>query len=194
MSSSLSFPNTLPNLNNAVPNYFQQFSERNGNCEHYFDKADVNEWIPDTLVPLAFDRASESRVGVFYVKFSDDVYSSNDFVVIRIMDKSKQNHSMYSIQLKKSGEVGIYLSTLERQRSQGTTTLTQNEDRRASVNSEISFEKSQYQGFWIAVRNGIDVSIGRIGDKIIAPVANYSDVMREGIKHKHFISQKYDLN
>ena len=49
-----------------------------------------------------------------------------------------------------------------------------------SVNTEVSFDKSQFQGFWIAVRNGIDISIGRIGDKIISPIANFSDVMREG--------------
>ena len=44
------------NLNNLAgfPNY--NYIERNGNCEHYFTKSNANEWIPDTLVPLAFDR------------------------------------------------------------------------------------------------------------------------------------------
>ena len=96
------------------------------------------------------------------------------------MDKSKQNHSMYSLQLRRSGQVSIHLSKLEVSRVQNTETLTQVERQLASVNTDISFEKSQFQGFWIAVRNGIDISIGRIGDKIINPVANYSDVIREG--------------
>ena len=100
--------------------------------------------------------------------------------LVRIMDKSKQNHSMYSLQLRRSGQVSIHLSKLEVSRVQNTETLTQVERQLASVNTDISFEKSQFQGFWIAVRNGIDISIGRIGDKIINPVANYSDVIREG--------------
>ena len=107
-------------------------------------------------------------------------YEPSFEALVRIMDKSKQNHSMYSLQLRRSGQVSIHLSKLEVSRVQNTETLTQVERQLASVNTDISFEKSQFQGFWIAVRNGIDISIGRIGDKIINPVANYSDVIREG--------------
>ena len=70
------------NLNNA-PNYVQQFTKRNGNCEHYFDKVESAEWVPDTLIPLAFDRASKSRVGVFYTKFEEERRNSNEYVIVR---------------------------------------------------------------------------------------------------------------
>jgi len=185
--ASSSFPHqssSSQNLN-QVPNYLQKFSERNGNCEHYFDKTNSNEWIPDTLVPLAFDRASESRVGVFYVKLDDQV-NNRDHFKVRIVDKSKQNSSMYTIQIDRSGQVQILLSVLEPSRNQNTDNLNQVEDRRESVNTEINFEKNQFQGFWIAVRNGIDISIGRIGDKIISPIANFSDVMREGPDNPYY--------
>lgn len=33
----------------------------NGNCEKYFDKISADEWMPDILVPLAFDRASQTK-------------------------------------------------------------------------------------------------------------------------------------
>ena len=58
--------------------------------------------------------------------------------------------------------------------------------RKVSVNTELRFDKSQYQGFWVAVRNGIDISIGRIGDKIIESVANYSDIIREGPDNPYY--------
>ena len=62
----------------------------------------------------------------------------------------------------------------------------QAEMRKVSVNTELRFDKSQYQGFWVAVRNGIDISIGRIGDKIIESVANYSDIIREGPDNPYY--------
>ena len=71
-------------------------------------------------------------------------------------------------------------SLLQAGRGQNTDSLTEQERTLATFSTEISFEKSQLQGFWIAVRNGIDISIGRIGDKIINPLANYSDIIREG--------------
>ena len=103
-------------MNNA-PNYVQQFTRRNGNCEHYFDKIESDEWIPDTLIPLAFDRASKSRVGVFYTKFEDDSNRNRrnnlNSVVIRILDKSKRNDSMYSIRLGDGGQVTMAVSQLQ---------------------------------------------------------------------------------
>ena len=68
-------------------------------------------------VPLAFDRASESKVGVFYTKFDDDSNRNrrNNFnsVVIRILDKSKRNDSMYSIRLGDGGQVTMAVSQLQ---------------------------------------------------------------------------------
>ena len=100
--------------------------------------------------------------------------------MIRILDKSKRNDSMYSIRLGDGGQVTLHVSLLQAGRGQNSDTSTEQERTVATVNTEISFEKSQLQGFWIAVRNGIDISIGRIGDKIINPLANYSDIIREG--------------
>ena len=60
------------------------------------------------------------------------------------------------------------------------------EMRKVSVNTELDFDRGQYQGFWVAVRNGIDISLGLIGDKIIDPVANYSDIIREGPDNPYY--------
>ena len=187
-SASSSYPSlssSYPSLSsssssNQAPSYIQQFSLRNGNCEHYFDKSETNEWIPDTLIPLAFDRASESRVGVFYTKMEEGARQGNH-IIVRILDKSKHNKTMYSIHLFRGGSVSINLDKLEPVRSQNSgESYVQASNRKIQVNTEIDFEKSRFQGFWIAVRNGIDVSIGLIGDKIINPIASFSDVMREG--------------
>ena len=58
--------------------------------------------------------------------------------------------------------------------------------RKVSVNTELDFDRGQYQGFWVAVRNGIDISLRLIGDKIIDPVANYSDIIREGPDNPYY--------
>ena len=73
-------------------------SDREGNCEKYFEKINTDEWVPDILVPLAFDRASESKVGVFYTKLGERT-GNNDHVVVRILNKNKQNLTMYSVKL-----------------------------------------------------------------------------------------------
>lgn len=49
-------------------------------------------------MPLAFDRASESKVGVFYTKLGERT-GNNDHVVVRILNKNKQNLTMYSVKL-----------------------------------------------------------------------------------------------
>ena len=131
-------------------------------------------------------RASESRVGVFYVRFEDDQFGNNDYIIVRIVDKSKTNSSLYSLHLARNGAVSIHLSKLEPARNGQDGQLNQAEMRKVSVNTELSFGKSQYQGFWVAVRNGIDISIGRIGDKIIESVANYSDIIREGPDNPYY--------
>ena len=76
----------------------QLLSHREGNCEKYFEKINTDEWVPDILVPLAFDRASESKVGVFYTKLGERT-GNNDHVVVRILNKNKQNLTMYSVKL-----------------------------------------------------------------------------------------------
>ena len=53
---------------------------------------------------------------------------------------------MYTIQIDRSGQVQILLSVLEPSRNQNTDNLNQVEDRRESVNTEINFEKNQFQG------------------------------------------------
>ena len=62
----------------------------NGNCQQYFDKISAEEWLPRILVPLTLDRASETKVGVFYVKFKASNFN-NDHVVIRLIDSRKSN-------------------------------------------------------------------------------------------------------
>jgi hypothetical protein len=55
----------LSGLNLNVANKFQASTPKeNGNCERYYDKISADEWVPDTLVPLAFDRASEAKVDI----------------------------------------------------------------------------------------------------------------------------------
>ena len=49
-----------------------------------------------------------------------------------------------------------------------------------SVNKVISLDKERYQGFWISIRDNVEISIGRIGDKLVDSVANFTDVLREG--------------
>ena len=49
-------------------------------------------------VPLAYDRASESKVGVFYTKLGERS-GNNDHVIVRILNKNKQNLTMYSVKL-----------------------------------------------------------------------------------------------
>ena len=64
----------LSGLNLNVANKFQPPPvKENGNCERYYDKISADEWVPDTLVPLAFDRASEAKVGVFFVRLGEQV-------------------------------------------------------------------------------------------------------------------------
>jgi len=178
--SSLPRPSFLPNggvnLNN-VESFPQQYNERNGNCEHYYEKINADEWIPDTLIPLAFDRASETKVGVFYTKFSEKL-GNNDHVIVRLLNKAKQNLTMYSVKLFRVGTVSIHISKLEAPRNGGT--FTRQDGKKASQNAVINLDKSKYQGFWISVKDGIEVSVGRIGDKLIDSIANYTDVIREG--------------
>ena len=51
-------------------------------------------WVPDLLVPLAYDRASESKVGVFYARLGERT-GNNDHLVVRILNKGKRNLTMY---------------------------------------------------------------------------------------------------
>ena len=56
----------------------------------------------------------------------------------------------------------------------------QQDGRKASANAVINLDKEGYQGFWISIRNNIEISIGKIGSTLIDSVANFTDVLREG--------------
>jgi len=152
-------------------------SHREGNCEKYFEKINSDEWVPDILVPLAYDRASESKVGVFYTKLGERS-GNNDHVIVRILNKNKQNLTMYSVKLFRVGTVSIHINKLEPQRNGGE--FIQQDGRKVSVNNVIDLGRNRFQGFWISIRNEVEISIGRIGDKLVDSVANFTDVLREG--------------
>jgi len=159
---------------NRVPDFL---SHREGNCEKYYEKINSDEWVPDILVPLAYDRASESKVGVFYTKLGERS-GNNDHVVVRILNKNKQNLTMYSVKLFRVGTVSIHINKLEAQRNGGE--FIQQDGRKVSVNNVINLDKDRFQGFWISIRNNVEISIGQIGDKLVDSVANFTDVLREG--------------
>jgi len=152
----------------------------NGNCEKYFEKISSDEWMPDILVPLAFDRASQTKVGVFYTKLGAR-NNNNDHVIVRIVNRAKQNLTMYSIKMFRVGSVSIHISKLEPQRNGGG--FQQQDGKKTSVNEVIDIgneESDSFQGFWISIKNDVTISVGRIGDKLIRPMVTYSDVLREG--------------
>ena len=162
---------------NQISGFPQVSVQRAGNCEKYFDKINADEWVPDTLVPLAFDRASEAKVGVFYAELKEQ-QSNNDHIIVRILNKQKQNLTMYSIKLFRVGTVSIHINKLEPPRNGGK--FIQQDGRKASANAVINLDKEGYQGFWISIRNNIEISIGKIGSTLIDSVANFTDVLREG--------------
>ena len=141
----------------------------------------VNE--PLCLVPLAYDRASESKVGVFYTKLGERT-GNNDHVIVRLLNKNKQNLTMYSVKLFRVGTVSIHINKLEAQRNGGD--FIQQDGRKVSVNRVIDLEKDRFQGFWISIRNNVEISIGRIGDKLVDSVANFTDVLREGPEEPYY--------
>ena len=51
---------------------------------------------------------------MFYAKFDDDQFGgNNDYIILRIVDKTKQNHSLYSLHLARNGAVSVHLSKLQ---------------------------------------------------------------------------------
>jgi len=178
-----SLPVPIPGNLNSLSGFPNQPIKREGNCEKYFEKINSDEWVPDTLVPLAFDRASESKVGVFYTKLGERT-GNNDHVVVRILNKAKQNLTMYSVKLFRVGTVSIHINKLEPPRNGGS--FIQQDGRKVSVNAVIDLDKDRYQGFWISIKNDVEISIGRIGDKLIDSVANFTDVLREGPSEPYY--------
>lgn len=134
-------------------------------------------------MPLAYDRASESKVGVFYTKLGERS-GNNDHVIVRILNKNKQNLTMYSVKLFRVGTVSIHINKLEAQRNGGE--FIQQDGRKVSVNNVIDLDKDRFQGFWISIRNDVEISIGRIGDKLVDSVANFTDVLREGPEEPYY--------
>ena len=106
----------------------------NGGCQQYFDKISAEEWLPRVLVPLTFDRASETKVGVFYARFKNDNFN-NDHVIVRLIDSRKSNTTMYSIKLFRVGTVSISVSKLS---ADGSGDLQQNELRKESINNAVN--------------------------------------------------------
>jgi len=158
---------------------------QNGNCEKYYDKISASEWMPDILIPLAYDRASQTKVGVFYTKLGER-NNNNDHVIVRLVNRAKQNITMYSIKLFRVGSVSIHVSKLEPQRKGGG--FVQQEGKKTSVNKVIEFEEDSpdYQGFWISIKDDVTVSVGKIGEKLINSFANYTDVLREGPSEPYY--------
>ena len=148
---------------------------QNGNCQQYFDKISAEEWLPRILVPLTFDRASETKIGVFYAKFK--TYSSNsDHAIIRLIDSRKSNSTMYSFKLHRVGTVSIFVSKLE---ADNNGELQRNEIRKESVNQAVNITDSEFNGFWFTIKNE-ELTLGLIGDRLIEPIILWNDTLREG--------------
>ena len=139
-------------------------------------------------MPLAFDRASEAKVGVFYAKFGH-TSNNNDHIVVRVVDRAKKNLTMYSIKLFRVGTVSIHISKLEPGRAGDGH--VQQDGRKISVNNAIELDEDRYKGFWISIKDDIHVSIGEIGSKLIDSVANYSDILREGPGEPYYFCLLY---
>lgn len=140
--------------------------------------------MPDILIPLAYDRASQTKVGVFYTKLGEKG-GNNDHVVVRLVNRSKQNLTMYSIKLFRVGSVSIHISKLETQRNGGG--YVQQDGKKASFNKVVDLDaRDEYQGFWISIQDDITVSVGKIGDPLIDPIGNYSDILREGPNEPYY--------
>ena len=69
--------------------------------------------MPKVLIPLTFDRASETKVAVFYAKFfgarsgSGDK-KNNDHMVVRLIDSERSNRTMFTFKLYSVGSVSLF--------------------------------------------------------------------------------------
>ena len=120
---------------------------------------------------------------MFYTKLGERT-GNNDHVIVRLLNKNKQNLTMYSVKLFRVGTVSIHINKLEAQRNGGE--FIQQDGRKVSVNRVIDLDKDRFQGFWISIRNNVEISIGRIGDKLVDSVANFTDVLREGPEEPYY--------
>ena len=96
-------------IKNLTTSYF-----KNKACNdlfRYFNKRGNGEWLPNTLMPLSFDRASEAKIGVFYAKFNGQ-NGNNDHLVVRMVNKNRSNMTMYSIKLYRVGSASLFVSKL----------------------------------------------------------------------------------
>ena len=115
---------------------------------------------------------------MFYTKLGER-NNNNDHVILRVVNRSKQNLTMYSIKLFRVGSVSIHVSKLEHQRNGGG--FVQQDGKKTSVNNVVDLdERNEYQGFWISIKDDVKISVGKIGDKLIDSVVSYSDLLREG--------------
>ncbi|CAB4060786.1 unnamed protein product [Lepeophtheirus salmonis] len=78
-------------------------------CQKYFSSTSAEEWLPRNLIPLTVDRASGAKVGVFYTKFNS-LQNNNDHFIVRIIDESKSNETMYTFKLYNVGSISLFVS------------------------------------------------------------------------------------
>ncbi len=126
----------------------------------------------DLLLPT--HRASETKVGVFYVRFTAD-NGNNDHVIVRLVGQDKSNRTMYSIKLYRVGSVSIFVSRLEAN-NQGH--FEQEEDRKQTVQAAINLtDTTMYRGFWFTVR-GEEISLGLIGDQVCGKFTDERKILK----------------
>jgi hypothetical protein len=173
------------------PSLFPQADlSANGNCQRYFNKRGNGEWLPNTLMPLSFDRASETKVGVFYAKFSGD-NGNNDHVIVRLVNKNRSNMTMYTFKLYRVGSVSIFVSKLTGN-TNGDGTFVRSELRQTAEQSAVNLtDTSVHQGFWFTV-SGVELSLGMIGSRLIDPVIVWNDTLRDGPRDVQYFALTTD--
>ena len=160
---------------------------REGNCQQYFDKVAADEWMPKVLIPLTFDRASETKVAIFYAKFKN-TQSNNDHLVVRLIGEEKSNRTMYTFKLFEVGSVSVHVSKLD---LNNDGTFRRDEVRHQAENDVINITDTRYSGFWITV-NEEELAFGRIGQTLTDPVLVWKDTLREGPSNPYYFGLTTD--
>ncbi|CAB4060665.1 unnamed protein product [Lepeophtheirus salmonis] len=122
-------PDILRRIDGA-PSYLTQ-----SHCQKYFSSTSAEEWLPKNLIPLTMDRASGAKVGVFYAKFNS-LQNNNDHFIVRIIDESKSNETMYTFKLYNVGSISFFVSVNKKGREE--------ENRKKSENDAIRLSQERY--------------------------------------------------
>ena len=163
----------------------------NGNCQRYFTVQGDGEWLPTTLMPLSYDRASETKVGVFYAKFNA-MNGNNDHVVVRLVNKNRSNSTMYTFKLYRVGSVSLFINRLEPGNNRQNNGFNRVEVRRESIPTGVNLsDTAVHQGFWFTIKNE-EVALGRIGDELIEPLLIWNDTLREGPRDVQYFALTTD--